>query len=75
MTKKSSFRKTAVVIGTLLAFLSIELSPEVPFVHLSFASEAQARIDRPRAFSAMTLLATLAGAPVANTAEAWSKDT
>ena len=47
MTKKSSFRKTAVVIGTLLAFLLIELSPEVPFVRLSFTSDAQARVGRP----------------------------
>lgn len=47
MTKKSSFRRSAAVFGTLLGFLIIELSPEVPFVRVSVTSDAEARIGRP----------------------------
>jgi hypothetical protein len=47
MTKTSSFRKTAAIIGTLLGFMLIELNPEVPFVGVSFTSEAEARLGRP----------------------------
>lgn len=47
MTKKLSFRKTALVVGALLGFSIIELSPEVPFVRMSFTSDAEARIGRP----------------------------
>jgi hypothetical protein len=35
------------MLGTVFAFLLIELSAEVPFVRLSFTSDAEARIGRP----------------------------
>ncbi len=47
VTRKSSFRRTAIVVGTLLGFLLIELNPQVPFVRVSFTSDAEARIGRP----------------------------
>ena len=42
-----SFRRVVILFGSVLAFLLVELSPEVPFVYLSFTSDAEARIGRP----------------------------
>ena len=36
-----------ILIAAVLAFLLVELSPEVPFVYLSFTSDAEARVGRP----------------------------
>ena len=47
MSRKPSRRKAAIVIGTILGFALIDFGPEVPFVGVSFTSEAEARIGRP----------------------------
>jgi hypothetical protein len=47
MTRTPSFRKAVAVAATLFGFLSVELTPEITFLPISFVSDAEARVGRP----------------------------